>query len=98
MGRGCRCCSRQILLKDEATGYTIGWSAELGMEKEMGMYLDLDDVVSGHPEAEKQLKELRSVLSEWLLFASDVQPGCAAGADWLEGLRNRTFRHVPPNA
>jgi hypothetical protein len=35
---------------------------------------------------------MRELLSRWLEFASDVQPSCAAGDDWLEGLRVETKR------
>ena len=37
-----------------------------------------------------QRDALRAVVTDWLKFAKDVQPGCAAGADWLEGLRKRS--------
>ena len=64
----------------------------------MGMHLDLNDVANGNPEAEKELAEIRELLADWLKFASDVQPGCAAGADWLNSLRHCTRKHAPPNA
>lgn len=41
---------------------------------------------------------LVEMLRRWLLFASDVQPGCAAGAEELQILRARTERLLPPNA
>lgn len=34
--------------------------------------------------------EAKGLLSRWLEFAADVQPGCAAGADWLDELRTKT--------
>ncbi len=34
------------------------------------------------------------LLRRWLAFASDVQPGCAAGADLLDWLRNDTSNHL----
>jgi hypothetical protein len=33
---------------------------------------------------------LAKLLSEWLAFAKDVQPSCAAGSEWLDVLRNST--------
>jgi hypothetical protein len=38
--------------------------------------------------------EAKGLLSRWLEFAADVQPGCAAGADWLDELRTKTQRMV----
>lgn len=60
----------------------------------MGMYLDLADVAAGHPEAEKELAELRSLFAEWMRFAADIQCSDACGQDWLDGLRARTARHM----
>jgi hypothetical protein len=39
---------------------------------------------------EAEILRLRELLRDWLEFAKDVKPGCAAGADWLESLRKRT--------
>jgi len=33
---------------------------------------------------------ITSLLKDWLEFSKDVQPGCAAGMDWLDNLRSRT--------
>ncbi len=37
-----------------------------------------------------RVAELEALLGDWLLFADDIQPGCAAGKDWLDSLRART--------
>lgn len=34
------------------------------------------------------------LLEDWLRFASDVVPGCAAGQEWLEELKARTRKRV----
>lgn len=57
----------------------------------MSANLDLDDVAHGNPEAEKELLEIRDLLSDWLKFAADVRPGCVVGAEWLDELRHRTM-------
>ena len=36
------------------------------------------------------IEQMQHVLADWLDFAVDVIPGCAAGADWLDSLRSRT--------
>lgn len=41
-------------------------------------------------EIEEPTGELNSILKDWLEFASDVTPGCCAGQEWLENLKDRT--------
>ena len=53
----------------------------------LGEILNMENQVSEH---EKQ------ILRDWLDFSSDVQPGCAAGAEWLESLRARTSAALDP--
>ena len=33
----------------------------------------------------------KALATDWLEFAKDVRPGCAAGSDWLSMLRERTI-------
>ena len=39
-------------------------------------------------------KTKRLILEDWLRFAADVVPGCAAGHEWLEELKARTKKHL----
>ena len=67
--------------------------------KEMPGKLGLDDGAAwAGPEAIEELEKMREALRQWLIFASDVVPGCKAGADWLDGLRAKTAAFVTPNA
>ena len=61
--------------------------------------LGLDDGAAwAGPEAVEELEKMREALRQWLIFASDVVPGCAAGAEWLEVLRAKTAAFVAHNA
>ena len=61
--------------------------------------LGLDDGAAwAGPEAAEELEQMRETLRQWLIFASDVAPGCAAGADWLDWLRAKTAAFVTHNA
>lgn len=46
--------------------------------------------------AQATIAEMRVALRDWTEFAKDVIPGCAAGADWLDMLRNRSARLAIP--
>ena len=37
---------------------------------------------------------LKSLLDDWVEFAKDVQPGCMAGFEVLEGLKARTIKEL----
>ena len=39
---------------------------------------------------EQEWSRYQDLLRDWLKFAADVQPNDAAGADWLDHLRQRT--------
>ena len=57
----------------------------------MSISLDLiDGAAWAGEEAQKELKEIKDVLADWLEFAKDVSPSDFAGEEWLENLRNRT--------
>ena len=79
----------------------------LGEEEKMSGYCDQCNYYNGHAPGCLHVKDmerkaiLRSLLDDWLEFAKDVRPGCAAGHEWLEGLRARTTRaaeQLPSNA
>ncbi len=57
----------------------------------------LEKMLADIDRAGKTTAVLRSLLAEWLLFASDVVPSCAAGFDQLESLRARTERLMCTN-
>lgn len=63
-----------------------------------------DETIAELSRKDEEIIKLRNrdavlveMLRRWLLFASNVQPGCPAGADELESLRHRTERLLPPN-
>ncbi len=57
----------------------------------------LEKTLADIDRADKTTAVLRSLLAEWLLFASNVVPSCAAGFDQLESLRARTERLMCTN-
>lgn len=53
-----------------------------------------DDAEAKLASLRAEKAELVAICRDWLDFAKDVQPGCAAGEDWLNWLRSRTTKHT----
>lgn len=76
-------------------------------EKKMSGYCDQCNYYNGHAPGCPHVKDMvgrakiRALLNEWLVFAKDIQPGCAAGQDYLDTLVAQTYaviESLPSNA
>lgn len=43
-----------------------------------------------HIRDNKERDEITSLLTDWLAFAKNIRPGCAAAEEWLDALRQRS--------
>jgi len=79
---------------DSETGY----GAEVGFDLTREQAKEVCDFIMAWlgPDSStiNEPAEMRELLAEWMKFSADVQPGCAAGADWLDRLRNMTGKHL----
>ena len=64
---------------------------ELSKAEKIQFKKDIQDTFYPKPENDESLS---SLLKGWLQFAGDVQPGDAAGQDWLDGLRYQTEEQI----
>lgn len=62
------------------------------VRRELMLERNLVDARLCHEAKVNECKRLKKILSDWQVFAADVQPGDAAGMDWLEDLKSRTQR------
>lgn len=46
---------------------------------------------------DSDIDSLKALLADWLNFAKDVAPACAAGMDWLDGLRQKSLKWTQEN-
>ena len=74
----------------------FAWSHK--MDECNGLTTALEKANASAEKFEREWYLRGDALEDWQTFAADVTPGCAAGADWLDGLRARTAELLTPNA
>ncbi len=96
---------------DEGTPVWWAWEGWLAATKRMQelldeAYADADEVLRPRiKQLEAQLAaereacaKVRSVLTDWHKFSTDVEPSDFAGCQWLDILNHRTIELLRPNA
>jgi len=66
----------------------FAWSHK--MDECNGLTAALEKANASTERFEREWYLRGDALEDWQKFAADVMPGCAAGAEWLDGLRART--------